>query len=228
MQLQSVTETQKERKKTHDLAYQVSLFQVSKVSYKTDPTNYTKDSAGSSKTYTTGLQGCIGCLIFIRHFLQKSPIISGSHTGRDLQLKVSYASSPPCSSIERPKQETKETQDPALQLSFAQLLYKRDLSKYTRDLAGSSKTQQLLEALKRDKRDPALHFSCAEMKYTRNITNYIRNLEATKCYRGQTIFQETTVAAFENRPKTQHVSSLLQRLPNYYRGCLLKKCSSCI
>ena len=37
-----------------------------------------------------------GCLIFVRHFLHKSPIISGSFAERDVQLKAFYASWPPC------------------------------------------------------------------------------------------------------------------------------------
>jgi len=39
---------------------------------------------------------CTGYLICMGHFLQKSPIISGSFAEKDLQLKASYVSLPPC------------------------------------------------------------------------------------------------------------------------------------
>jgi len=51
---------------------------------------------GGRVFYGTRWCRCIGCLIFISLFLQKSPLIGGSFAKRDLQLKASYVCSPPC------------------------------------------------------------------------------------------------------------------------------------
>ena len=42
----------------------------------------------------------VSCRIFIDRFPRKSPIISGSFAKRDLQLKASYACSPPCCKLQ--------------------------------------------------------------------------------------------------------------------------------
>jgi len=60
------------------------------------------DLSHANGTYgsSTGWQNPIGCFIFVGHFWQKSPRISGTFSKRDLQSKASYGSSPPCTIVD--------------------------------------------------------------------------------------------------------------------------------
>jgi len=84
----------------------------------THPHTPTQPHLNNFRLASTKWRRCRGCLIFIRHFPQKSLIICGLFGRNDLPLKASCESSPPCNRFQHRNR---------FQHSFIWLFCKRDL-----------------------------------------------------------------------------------------------------